>query len=217
MAVAPEAVHRVESVEEVMAMPEPAGPVAFLAQTTLAVSEWEEILAAAKARWPDLWVPGHSDLCFATTNRQAALRAIAGESQVIVVIGSANSSNTRALERTALAAGTPRVLRVNGADELPDDLSGVVGVIAGASAPEYLVEDVVRRLAPARGVEEIFAVTEDEYFPLPRELRDLLRILSGAVAVASFAPGADPAVGESALDDRELPATEVLASLTSVG
>ena len=124
MAVAPEAIHRVETVEEVLAMPEPDGPVAFLAQTTLALDEWRSILEAAQERWPELWVPGRSDLCFATTNRQSALRAIAGRCDAMVVIGSANSSNTLALARTAVAAGCPRVLRVNTAAELPDDLAG---------------------------------------------------------------------------------------------
>jgi len=214
MAVAPDAVHRVETVAEIEALPEPAGPVAFLAQTTLAVDEWQELLDTAQARWPDLWVPGHSDLCFATTNRQAALKAVAGRCDAVVVIGSGNSSNTLALERTARASGCARVLRVDHAAELPGDLAGTVGVIAGASAPEELVEAVVARLAPRGGVEEVRAVDEDEYFPLPRELRDLLRRLATAGAVAALAPGADPATGTGALpDDRDLPAALALAGL----
>src|SRR5207248_5476588 len=109
------------------------------AQTTLSLDEWRGVLEAAQRRYPDLWVPGRSDLCFATTNRQTALKAIASQSDAVVVIGSANSSNTVALEKVARAAGTKRVLRINSADELPDDLSGTVGVTAGASAPEDLV------------------------------------------------------------------------------
>jgi 4-hydroxy-3-methylbut-2-enyl diphosphate reductase len=220
MAVAPDAISRVESPEEVMALPEPAGPVAFLAQTTLAVDEWRNILDTAQARWPDLWVPGRSDLCFATTNRQAALRAVAGKCATMVVIGSANSSNTLALVRTAAAAGCHRVLRINTAAELPDDLSGVVGVIAGASAPESLVEEVIDRLAPDEGVEEVRSVDEDEYFPLPRELRELLRGVAAGLAVAAFAPGGDPAgpkPGPPVLDGREVPAAEVLAALAGSG
>ena len=107
-------------------------------------------MEAARRRFPDLWMPNRSDLCFATTNRQAALKAIASESDAVVVIGSANSSNTVALEKVARAGGCPRVLRINEADELPDDLSGTVGVTAGASAPEALVEEVIARLAPPR-------------------------------------------------------------------
>jgi 4-hydroxy-3-methylbut-2-en-1-yl diphosphate reductase len=217
MAVAPEAIHRVESVAEVVAMPQLDGPVAFLAQTTLAVDEWRNILEAAQQRWPDLWVPGRSDLCFATTNRQAALRSIAGRCDAMVVIGSANSSNTLALVRTATAAGCPRVLRVNGAPELPDDLAGTVGVIAGASAPESLVEEVLVRLAPARGTEEVRAVPEDEYFPLPRELREVLRTVAGALAVAAFAspaPSNGATSGHGPIDGRDITAARVLAALS---
>src|SRR5712692_8101020 len=94
MAVAPEAVRLVETEEDVRAVDDPGRPVAFLAQTTLALDEWKGVLGAAQDRFPDLWVPGRSDLCFATTNRQAALKAIANRSDAVVVIGSANSSNT---------------------------------------------------------------------------------------------------------------------------
>ncbi len=214
-AVAPEAVHRVERLEELDAIPDPDGPVAFLAQTTLAVDEWQALLAAARARWPEIWTPGTSDLCFATTNRQSALKAIAGRCDAMVVIGSANSSNTRALERTAATAGCARVLRVNGADELPGDLSGTVGVIAGASAPEELVEAVVVRLDPHEGVQEVRAVDEDEYFPLPRDLRDAARHLAAAAAIAGLAPGGDPTAGGAPFpDDREMSAAVALSGLT---
>ncbi len=215
MAVAPDAVHRVESVAELDAIPDSDAPVAFLAQTTLAVDEWKGLLDAATARWPDLWVPGHSDLCFATTNRQAALKAIAGRCDAVVVIGSANSSNTNALSRTAVTAGCARVVRVNGAAELPSDLTGTVGVIAGASAPEALVVSVLEHLSPRNGIEEVRAVEEDEYFPLPRELRDLLRTVAGAAALAGLAPGGDPLAGGGDLaEDRDIPAASALASLT---
>jgi 4-hydroxy-3-methylbut-2-enyl diphosphate reductase len=216
MAVAPEAIHRVESVDELMALPEPEGPVAFLAQTTLALDEWRNILEAAQRRWPDLWVPGRSDLCFATTNRQAALRAIAARCDTMVVIGSANSSNTLALVRTAKSAGCARALRVNTAAELPDDLSGVVGVIAGASAPESLVEEVLRRLAPSLGTEEVRAVPEDEYFPLPRELREVLRGVAAMIRAVAFAPPplpGGPGGDQPSVDGRDLSAAQVLAGL----
>src|SRR5437588_4483653 len=121
MAVAPDAVHLVETVSDVAALPQPEGPVAFLAQTTLSLDEWREVLEASKERFADMWTPGRSDLCFATTNRQTALKAIAERADAIVVIGSANSSNTVALEKVARAAGCPRVMRINGADELPAD------------------------------------------------------------------------------------------------
>jgi 4-hydroxy-3-methylbut-2-enyl diphosphate reductase len=132
----------------------------------------------------------------------------------MVVIGSGNSSNTLALVRTATAVGCRRVLRVNRADDLPDDLAGVVGVIAGASAPESLVEEVVERLAPRQGTEEVKAVPEDEYFPLPRELREVVRSLAAVVGTVSFAPaGGDAAVAGSPLDSRDVPAARALAEL----
>ncbi|HUP85869.1 MAG TPA: 4-hydroxy-3-methylbut-2-enyl diphosphate reductase, partial [Acidimicrobiales bacterium] len=92
----------------------------------------------------------------------------------------------------------PRVFRVNDADEVPADLEGVVGVTAGASAPEELVEAVLARLAPVEGVERVEVTQEDEYFPPPRELRTLL---------------ADHGLGEALADDRSVSASEVLASL----
>jgi 4-hydroxy-3-methylbut-2-en-1-yl diphosphate reductase len=213
-AVAPAAVHRIEHLEELEALPDPDGPVAFLAQTTLAVDEWKALLEAARRRWPDLWVPGTSDLCFATTNRHTALKAIAARCDAVIVIGSGTSSNTLALERTATAVGCPRVLRVDGPDELPDDLAGTVGVIAGASAPEEIVQALITALAPARGVEEVIAVDEDEYFPLPRELRETLRHLAAASAVAGLAPGGDPRAGSDDIpEDREVSAAVALAGL----
>jgi 4-hydroxy-3-methylbut-2-enyl diphosphate reductase len=174
MAVAPGSISRVESEADVDALPEFDEPVALLAQTTLSHRDWEDVAVAVKRRFPDAWTPGRSDLCFATTNRQSALMAMASRCDAIVVIGSSNSSNTRALEKLAIEAGCPRVFRVNNADELPDDLHGTVGVTAGASAPEELVDAIVRRLAPRHGVEPVKVTDEDEYFPPPRELRELL-------------------------------------------
>jgi 4-hydroxy-3-methylbut-2-enyl diphosphate reductase len=118
------------------------------------------------------------------------------------------------------------VLRVNEATELPDDLVGTVGVTAGASAPDELVEAVVARLAPTNGVEEVHVTDEDEYFPPPPELRDLLRGLAAALAVglAAPAPTDAPAPGVvgleagsadsgAALGDRHVSAADVLARL----
>ena len=208
MAVAPEAIHLVETEDDVERLPPTDDPVALLAQTTLSHHDWSEVLEATRRRFPDLWMPGRSDLCFATTNRQSALVQIAERCDAVVVIGSANSSNTVALEKVARAAGSPRVLRVNGADELPDDLGGVVGVTAGASAPEELVGAVIARLDPAQGVEEVAYTAEAEYFPPPRELRDLLVAID---AVASFALAAPCTPRRTA--DRDLAASEVLATL----
>ncbi|MGH9151202.1 MAG: 4-hydroxy-3-methylbut-2-enyl diphosphate reductase, partial [Acidimicrobiales bacterium] len=184
MAVAPEAVRLVGSEADVEALDlAPGTPVAFLAQTTLSMDEWAGVRDAAAARFPGMWMPGRGDLCFATTNRQTALKVVAGRSDAVVVIGSANSSNTRALEDVARAR-CPVVVRVNGAAEVPDGLSGTVGVTAGASAPDELVRAVVDRLAPSAGLELVSVTDEDEYFHPPRELRDLQR---AAVAAASAA------------------------------
>jgi 4-hydroxy-3-methylbut-2-enyl diphosphate reductase len=209
MAVAPDSIDRVESVAEVDALPPSEQPVALLAQTTLSHRDWAAIAERAAERFPDLWRPGRSDLCFATTNRQSALAEIAARCDAVVVIGSANSSNTRALEKLAHESGCRRVYRVNAADEVPRDLAGTVGVTAGASAPEELVEAVIARLAPRDGVDEVRITDEDEYFPPPRELRDLL---TGVDVMATFALGGS-VPDRPALNDRQLAASDVLAML----
>jgi 4-hydroxy-3-methylbut-2-en-1-yl diphosphate reductase len=214
MAVAPEAVHLIEKESDLSVLDglDPDTPVALLAQTTLSHDEWRGLMEAAVERFPALWLPGRSDLCFATTNRQAALRELAGRVDAVVVIGSANSSNTVALEKVATASGCPRVIRVDGPDELPGDLDGVVGVTAGASAPEQLVEAVVAALAPRDGVELVHVTTEDEYFPPPPELRELLRALATTVGLLAgrgpISTEADPAAG-----DRNVSAADVLEAL----
>jgi 4-hydroxy-3-methylbut-2-en-1-yl diphosphate reductase len=210
MAVAPESVRLVETVEDVDALVDRAAdapPMALLAQTTLSHDDWAGIVDRARERFPDLWMPNRSDLCFATTNRQAALKAIAGKADAVVVIGSPNSSNTVALEKVAIAFGCPRVVRVNDASEVPTDLTGT----AGASAPESLVQAVVDRLAPQFGVESIPVTVEEEYFPPPPELRDLLKGLGATVSLLAAAPQADmgPILGE----DRTTAAADVLADL----
>jgi len=209
MAVAPDSISRVENVAEVDALPDFDEPVALLAQTTLSHRDWEGVAEAVKVKYPGTWTPGRSDLCFATTNRQSALMAMAHRCDTIVVIGSANSSNTRALEKLAIEAGADRVYRVNHADELPDDLTGIVGVTAGASAPEELVDAVITRLAPRHGVEHVRVTEEDEYFPPPRNIRELQSAIGVAVATML---GADPAE-VSLVDDRQRAASEVLEAL----
>jgi 4-hydroxy-3-methylbut-2-enyl diphosphate reductase len=220
MAVAPSSVRLVERVEDVDQLDDlddgsDSPQVALLAQTTLSHDEWSGIVDRARQRFPDMWMPNRSDLCFATTNRQAALKALAGRTDSVVVIGSENSSNTVALEKVATAFGCPRVIRVNDASELPDDLSGTVGVTAGASAPEALVWAVVERLDPRQGVHRSPVTVEEEYFPPPPELRELLRGLEVALALfngASADDGNDRAIRVLA-DDRTTEASEVLEHL----
>ena len=208
MAVAPQAIHRVETPDDVAALPQFETPVAVLAQTTLSHREWSGVVDATRDRFPDLWEPGRSDLCFATTNRQLALTKIAPRCDAMVVIGSANSSNTNALAGLAIEAGCPRVFRINGPHELPTDLRGVVGVTAGASAPEDLVRAVIDHLDPRHGVEEVAVTEETEYFPPPRNLRELLGAIDAAAALILGGTERAP------LDDRTIDASDVLESLT---
>jgi 4-hydroxy-3-methylbut-2-enyl diphosphate reductase len=209
MAVAPDAIDRVESIAEVDALPQHDGAVALLAQTTLSHRDWEGVAVRVKERFPDVWTPGRSDLCFATTNRQSSLLAMAERCDAIVVIGSANSSNTTALARLATDAGCQHVVRVNTAEELPDDLQGVVGVTAGASAPEQLVREVLERLAPTNGIELVRVTEEDEYFPPPRNIRELQVAIESAATVLL----GGGVLSSPKMDDRSLSASAVLASL----
>ena len=220
LAVAPEAMRLVEhehDLADTLAAVGPDAPVAMLAQTTLALSEWQGMLDRTREQFPALWTAARNDLCFATTNRQAALTEIAARADAVVVIGSANSSNTLALAKVASDTGCPVVLRVDGPDELDLAALGtarVVGVTAGASAPEELVEAVIAKLAPAEGVERVRVTDEDEYFPPPRELRELMPALD---TLAALLVGADPAraraLGGPLGADRERDASAVLAAL----
>lgn len=209
MAVAPDAISRVETLEEVAALPNFNEPVALLAQTTLSHREWEGVATAVKTKFPTVWTPGRSDLCFATTNRQASLTKLASEVDTMVVIGSSNSSNTLALEHLAREIGCPHVVRINRAVELPADLRGTVGVTAGASAPEELVIEVIERLAPRDGFTEVRATLEDEYFPPPRHIRELQSAMEQAITAMS---GADYEQRRP-YDDRTISASAVLAAL----
>ena len=211
MAVAPDSIDRVESIAEVDALEASEQPVALLAQTTLSHRDWEGVAVRVKERFPDVWTPGRSDLCFATTNRQAALMELAHRCTVVIVIGSANSSNTRALERLALDEGCEQVYRINSVEELPSGLAGIVGVTAGASAPEELVDQVLEFLAPVGGIELVDVTEEDEYFPPPRNIREL----QGSIEAASTVLLGGSLLDRPGMDDRSLGASDVLASLTN--
>ena len=211
MAVAPDSVHLIQSREDIDALTSQHGPVALLSQTTLSLDEWQDLREHAEVVFPDIWMPNRSDLCFATTNRQAALREVAKGADAVIVIGSANSSNTVALTKVAEAAGCPRVLRVNGAFELPNDLEGTVAVTAGASAPESLVNEVLNFLDPTDGVTVSSVTVEDEYFPPPPELREMLKAISALVDLVLQTPEASSFDGQA---DREFTAAQVLSAVS---
>ena len=220
LAVAPDSIRLVEregDLEQVLPTIDDPTQVALLAQTTLAQHDWEGIMERAREQFPDLWTAARNDLCFATTNRQAALREIATRADAVVVIGSSNSSNTIALAKVATDAGCALVLRVDGPEELDVAALGtasIVGVTAGASAPEDLVQAVIDKLDPRDGVEPVFVTEEAEYFPPPRELRELVPTLDAVVALLL---GGDPSGGTHGgpfHDDRGTDASAVLAALS---
>ncbi|MGN7704069.1 4-hydroxy-3-methylbut-2-enyl diphosphate reductase [Cellulosimicrobium sp. ES-005] len=150
--------------------------VVWISQTTLSVDETMETVRRLRERFPTLQDPPSDDICYATQNRQVAVKKLAPDADVVIVVGSANSSNSVRLVEVALQAGAGASYRVDRAKEIdPAWLDGAttVGVTSGASVPEILVDDVLAYLAE-RGfgeVEEVRTATEDLMFSLPRELR----------------------------------------------
>ena len=184
VAEAPNAIRLVEP-EDGLGSFTPKDPtkVALLAQTTLGLFEWEQVLGEATLAFPTLKTARKSDLCYATTNRQAAVSQLTETCDLILVVGSDSSSNTRALVRVAAEAQIPSY-RIDDATAIEDGwLIGVdrVGLTAGASAPDHLVSEVIDRLAPTEGVELLQVTQEGEYFPLPPQLRGFLSALQALV------------------------------------
>ena len=145
--------------------------VVALTQTTLSMDDTEEVIAVLKDRFPALLT--RNDICYATTNRQNALKAIAPDVELVLVVGAQNSSNSNRLRETAEAAGRPAYL-INSPDDIDDAwLEGVqsVGITSGASTPEWLVEAVVDRLEP-RNVRTTTIAEENFTFVLPKQLRE---------------------------------------------
>jgi 4-hydroxy-3-methylbut-2-enyl diphosphate reductase len=146
--------------------------VSYLTQTTLAVDETAEILGVLRSRFPFLKGPASDDICYATTNRQQSLTAVAAEADLVLVIGSTNSSNSVRLVELARRGGTPAYLIEDAGDLRPEWLTGVrtVGLTAGASAPPRLVDEVVAALGPITVLERETA-TESIQFTLPAAVR----------------------------------------------
>ncbi len=169
--------------------------VAYLTQTTLSVDDTRDCIEALRRRFPKIVGPAKNDICYATQNRQAAVKTVASEVDVLLVIGAANSSNANRLVEVSTVMGTPSYLINDKNDIRPEWLEGAgrVGVTAGASTPEFLVTEVVEELRRAHrsDVREVHVVEEDVRFGLPRELEDIAKAAgktlpprSGAVAVS---------------------------------
>ncbi len=150
--------------------------VVWLSQTTLSVDETMETVNRLRQRFPELQNPPSDDICYATQNRQVAIKKVAREAELVIVVGSANSSNSVRLVEVALENGAQAAYRVDYAEEVRQEwLDGVqtVGVTSGASVPEVLVDEVLAALSHAgyRDVEEVRTAEEDLMFSLPKELR----------------------------------------------
>ena len=171
------AITLVENVEEVASLTFPDNlPLAFLTQTTLSVDDTADIIAALRQRFPEILAPRSEDICYATSNRQEAVKAIAPRCDLVLVIGAPNSSNSLRLVEVAERCGAKARLIQRAAEIDPAWLVGVetLGLTAGASAPEVLVREVVDRLREWRDVREDIIVTREEnmVFKLPRQLAD---------------------------------------------
>ncbi len=182
MGVAPERTRLVESVADVEALDLPPDtPVAYMTQTTLAVDDTRSITDAIRRRFPGARGPRGEDICYATTNRQEATKVLAARADLVLVVGSQNSSNSLRMVEVALAAGAPAARLVEDADALDDawlDGVDVVGLTSGASAPDDLVHGVIERLSRTpRGahVEVVDVVAESMHFALPSTLLSIGR------------------------------------------
>jgi 4-hydroxy-3-methylbut-2-enyl diphosphate reductase len=179
MGQAPERMHLVESAADVarLSVRDPSR-LACVTQTTLSVDDTADVMAALRARFPDIRLPRKDDICYATQNRQNAVKELCRRAQVVLVVGAPTSSNSNRLVEIAVKAGATAYLVEDASDIDPAWLAGVasVGVTAGASAPEVLVEQVVERLRALAGpgveIEATPPVNEGVVFQLPASLRD---------------------------------------------
>ena len=171
-------VRLIETAEDARTI-EPGNPehLAFITQTTLSVDDTAEIVAILKARFPKIASPHKEDICYATTNRQAAVKSIAPRSDRVIVVGAPNSSNSLRLVEVAERAGCPKALLIQRAHEINwADFEGIrtLGVTAGASAPQVLVDEIIDAFRARYDVtvESVVTAKESIAFNVPRELRD---------------------------------------------
>jgi 4-hydroxy-3-methylbut-2-enyl diphosphate reductase len=174
----PGSITLVETPEDVEKFtPRDAGNLAFVTQTTLSVQDTAAMVDCLKRRFPDIVGPHKEDICYATTNRQEAVRKVAPVVDLVIVVGAPNSSNSQRLKEVAERSGCPRAVLVQRAAELDwRALDGVtrIGITAGASAPEVLVEEIMDALAErfTLAVQTVSTAEESMFFPLPRLLRE---------------------------------------------
>jgi len=211
MGVAPESMYLIENVTEMEEISLKSDNVALLAQTTLSMSDWEPIMLKAKEKYPNLKMPRKNDLCYATTNRQEAIINIAGEVDLVIVVGSSTSSNTNALVTSINNIGK-EAYRI----ETTDDLKNInlknknVAITAGASAPDHMVQNIVDYIKP-KNIEFYIDTDETEYFPLPNELRINIKNLSNFIS--SMFPENTIESENGIKNDKGWSATKALASL----
>ncbi|MGI8923692.1 MAG: 4-hydroxy-3-methylbut-2-enyl diphosphate reductase [Fimbriimonadales bacterium] len=174
MGEAPDQMILIDNVEEAETVEVPEGKLAVVTQTTLSVDEVERILSVLKRRFPHLEMPHKEDICYATTNRQIAVKALAEACDLVLVVGSKTSSNSNRLREVAQSCGVPAFLLMN-----PDEIDPAwaefrsIGITSGASTPESLVEEIVGALlrqSPSATVEVLTTVDEDVTFIPPRDL-----------------------------------------------
>jgi 4-hydroxy-3-methylbut-2-enyl diphosphate reductase len=175
----PGAVHLIETLDDAKTFtPEAPERLAVITQTTLSVDDTKEILGVLQERFPDIAVPRKDDICYATTNRQDAVKRIAAECDSMIVVGSPNSSNSMRLVEVAESAGCPRAMLMESADEIDWSVfNGIrqLGISAGASAPEVLVDDIIDAFKERFDVqiETVSTAVESVSFKLPSPLRDV--------------------------------------------
>jgi 4-hydroxy-3-methylbut-2-enyl diphosphate reductase len=192
---APDRIHVIDGAAAVdrLDVPDP-DKVAYLTQTTLSVDDTRDVIEALRRRFPKIVGPSRDDICYATQNRQAAVKTVAGDVDVLLVIGATNSSNANRLVEVARSAGTRAYLINDVRDVRPEWLEGSarIGVTAGASTPEVLVAETVEALRSrgAETVREVHVVEEDVRFALPPELERIAAARGGGLSDRSAArPG----------------------------
>ena len=172
------AVTLIETVEEALGFDAPDAELGYVSQTTLSVEDTAEIIRALESRFPNIHAPAAESICYATTNRQEAVKAAAPGADLFLVVGAPNSSNSRRLVEVAERAGAKRALLVQRASEIPwDEVNrlSVLGLSAGASAPEIIVDEIIEAFAKRYDVTVELAITAEELenFPVMRALRDV--------------------------------------------